>query len=294
MIVWTIVVCVFFSVFFIVLSMAVGFKTVSQSVKGNLDEGSDVLALPLGRLIAFTSTLFTGDIWRSIVASNEEKLVQAGNPGGKLSGAQFLAVLLLASFGIWLFNFLILIAIGGFSPIAIIFPLFFGVATFILGYMWLNSLIVDRKKFLTRDFPYFIDMSVMVMGAGATFQQAIKIYLRENPTGALSSELTNVSSEIDFGKSLVEALSGMEERIETTGVKNALKALIQSLKMGTPINESLIEQAEAMRFMRSQVAERVAEEMKIRMQGPAMLLLVSVLILILGPAAVNLKDSGMF
>ena len=64
--------------------------------------------------------------------------------------------------------------------------------------------------------------------------------------------------------------------------------------MGTPINESLAEQADAMRFMRSQIAERVAEEMKIRMQGPAMLLLVSVLILILGPAVVNLKDNGMF
>ena len=64
--------------------------------------------------------------------------------------------------------------------------------------------------------------------------------------------------------------------------------------MGTPVIDTLDEQADAMRFMRSQIAERVGEEMKIRMQGPAMLLLVAVLILILGPAAVNLQDSGIF
>jgi len=285
--------CVFFSVLFIVVSIGMGIKNASGLLETTLVGKNDVLELPFGKVIAATSTLFTGDIWRETAAKTEERLVLAGNPGGKLSGAQFLAILVLASFTMWLFNFVILIAVGGFSGAAIIFPLLFGAATFILGNMWLTSLVADRKKNLERDFPYFIDMSVMAIGAGSTFFQAIKIYLRENPSGSLSAELTNVSSEIDYGKSLVESLSNMENRIESVGVKNALKALVQGLKMGTPVIDTLAEQADAMRFLRSQIAERIGEEMKIRLQGPAILFLLAVLILVLAPAAVNLADSGL-
>jgi len=230
----------------------------------------------------------------STVDSIKKRLIHAGNPGGKLSGEQFLAILILVSCAMWLANFVILFIISGSSALTWIFPTLLAVISYAFGNMWLNSIIADRKKMLVRDFPYFIDMCVMVMGAGSTFPQAIKIYLRENTTGTLATELTTVISEIDYGKSLVESLTNLEKRIEPTGIKNALRSLVQGLKMGTPISDSLEEQADAMRFMRSQLAERVGEEMKIRMQGPAMLLLVSILILILGPAAVTMSESGVF
>ena len=221
-------------------------------------------------------------------------MVKAGSPGGKISGAQFLGAVLAATIAMFIFNFLSLLAIGGFSVSTIIFPLIVAVLTFFLGNMWLTSKVDDRKLFIGREFPYFLDMSVMVMGAGSTFPQSIKTYTRENPGQALSDELSVVSAEVDYGKTMLEALTGLDERMDSAGVQNALKAILQGERMGTPISENLMEQAEALRFMRSQDAERIAEEMKIKMQGPAMLLLVSVLILILGPAAVNLKDSGMF
>ena len=294
MIISVILACVFLSVLCIVTFVATHFVAAAKSLKSTSVPDGDVLKLPMGKYIAVFATFFGSESMQSVAASTNERLIHAGNPGGKLSGEQFLAILVMISGAMWLFNFIMLFMIGGMSVATIVFPTFLAIVSYVLGNMWLNSIVVDRKKFLVRDFPYFIDMCVMVMGAGSTFPQAIKIYLRENPTGALTSELKNVSSEIDYGKSIIEALTNMESRIESTGIKNALRSLVQGLKMGTPIIESLEEQADAMRFMRSQLAERVAEEMKIRMQGPAMLLLVSVLVLILGPAAVNLKDSGMF
>ena len=294
MITWIIAACVFVSVFCLFTFGATRFNQARAAASLNKVANSDVMELPFGGVIAAFSTFFAGERWRAMAASNKERLILAGNPGGNLSGEAFMAILLLVCLGVWLFNFIILFIIGGLSGSTIFFPTMFAIVTFALGNMWLNSVIADRKKELIRSFPYFIDMCVMVMGAGSTFPQAIKIYLREHPDGALASEITNVSSEIDYGKSLIEALTNMEQRMDVTGIQNTLRSLIQGLKMGTPINESLAEQADAMRFMRSQIAERVAEEMKIRMQGPAMLLLVSVLILILGPAVVNLKDNGMF
>lgn len=294
MILWLIVGCTCLSVFFVVVFISSHYTRSLAWLRSPRAAGTDVLQLPMGSFIVAASTLFSGANWRAHVKKTEDRLIAAGNPGGKLTGEQFLGALLLVSIGVWLFNFLMLLSIGGLSGVAVIFPLVLGGATYLLGDMWLGTRIADRKKELVREFPYFIDMSVMVMGAGSTFPQAIKTYLKENPTGTLSSELANVSSEMDYGKSLVESMTNMTDRIETIEVKNALRSLVQGLKMGTPTNELLNEQADAMRFVRSQVAERVAESMKIKMQGPAMLLLFSVLILILGPAVVNFKDSGMF
>ena len=291
---YSIVALVFLSGFCLSVYAVTQYIAVAKVFGNSSIADSDVLKLPMGSLIAFVAILFTGKSWHATTKSTKDRLINAGNPGGNISGEQFIAILVLISSGMWLFNFLMLFIIDGLRLITFIFPTIIAGLSIVLGNMWLNSLAADRKKFLVRDFPYFIDMSVMVMGAGSTFPQAIKIYLRENPVGALSDELKNVSSEIEYGKSMVEALSSMESRVDATGIKNALRSLVQGLKMGTPIVESIAEQADAMRFMRSQLAERVAEEMKIRMQGPAMLLLVSVLLLILGPAAVNLQDSGMF
>jgi len=56
----------------------------------------------------------------------------------------------------------------------------------------------------------------------------------------------------------------------------------------------LREQSANLRFRRTQVAERAAEELKVKLQGPAMLMMVSVLMLILGPAIVEMLGSGVF
>jgi len=295
MIALVIVLCVFFSVFCIVTSLMHGIQGTFSKAGSLVDaEDSALLSSPLGPLIGVAGSLFSGDLWQSSVERIEEQLIRAGNPGGKISGSQFLGAVLLAAVAMFLFNMLTLSLIGGFSLSAVLFPLMVGGFTFVLGRMWLSSKVADRRLSIGREFPYFLDMSVMVMGAGSTFPQSIKTYTRENPGHALSDELNVVSAEVDYGKTMLEALTGLDERIDSAGVKNALKAILQGERMGTPISANLVEQADALRFMRSQDAERIAEEMKIKMQGPAMLLLVSVLILILGPAAVNLKDSGMF
>jgi hypothetical protein len=49
-----------------------------------------------------------------------------------------------------------------------------------------------------------------------------------------------------------------------------------------------------MRFKRSQLAERAAEELKVRVQGPTVVLVMAVFLLILGPAFVSVFESGVF
>jgi len=226
--------------------------------------------------------------------SEEDKLVKAGSPLNGIKGNQFLGLLVLSAVFIFVFNLVSMTFIGGLSFFNFVFSLVAGVVTFVVGNMWLNDKITDRKIAIAREFPYFVDMSVMVMGAGSSFPDAMKIYTSENSNTALGGELKIVLNESEMGKTMLECLEGFESRVESTGVQNALKAILQGERMGTPVIDNLVEQADAIRFLRSQEAERVAEQMKIKMQGPAMLLLFSVLLIILGPAVVNFKDSGMF
>jgi len=77
-------------------------------------------------------------------------------------------------------------------------------------------------------------------------------------------------------------------------IQGTLRAVKQGMRMGTPISLVLRDQAETLRFRRSQSAERIAEEIKVRMQGPAMLMMISVLLLILGPAFIEMFGTGVF
>ena len=97
-----------------------------------------------------------------------------------------------------------------------------------------------------------------------------------------------------MGSVFQEAIGGMVERVSAEEVQNSLRALLQGERMGTPIGQLFRDQADAIRFKRSQLAERAAEEMKVKLQGPTMMLMMSVLQLILGPAIINIFSSDYF
>ena len=134
----------------------------------------------------------------------------------------------------------------------------------------------------------------MTMEAGSSFQETMDIYARDNPNQALSGELNIILGEITIGKTLQEALEGFNQRITAQTAQNTIKALLQGQRMGTPLGKVLRDQAVDMRFIRSQSAEKSAEELKVRIQGPSMLMILAVFILILGPAFVGMMTSGMF
>jgi len=270
-----IVVCIFLCVALFVYALFAGVHIIKVKVaEQEFMESDGVMSSPIGPFINLFGSFFNGNLWENRLDELNEKLVKAGNPLNGIKANQFLGLLVLSTIGMFIFNLVSLTLIGGFSLFNIIFALIVGGVTYVFGNMWLNDKISDRKIAISREFPYFMDMSVMVMGAGSSFPDALKIYTTENPNNALGSELKIVLNEAEMGKTMLESLEGFESRIASTGVQNALKAILQGERMGTPIIDNLLEQAE--------------------MQGPAMLLLFSVLLIILGPAVVNFKDSGMF
>jgi tight adherence protein C len=268
----------------------------AKEVIGSASVASNSLVdLPvLGKLIVLVSVFNEHPALESFNNSLRDKLDHAGRPGGNITPAQFLAAIELVGVGFFLFLSVFLALTGNLSQQSLVFLLVISGLLAFLGFMWLDSVVADRRTSVSRQFPYFMDMAVMSMEAGANFQETLSIYVKDNEGQPLSDDLGQALAEMQMGKTLTDALQNMNKRTSTELVKNALMSIIQGERMGTPIAKVLSEQSETIRFSRSQTAERLAEEIKIKMQGPAMLLLISILLLILGPAFIDVANSNVF
>ena len=257
--------------------------------------GNALVDMPvIGKLIILFSAFNSQPGMQAFNDGIREKLERAGRPGGNVTPAQFLAAIELVAIGFFLFLCIFLLLTGNMSLQSVVFVLVISAMLALLGFMWLDSVVADRRTAVSRQFPYFMDMAVMSMEVGSSFQETLATYVSDNEGTPLADDLSQVLSEVQMGKTLTDALNGMSQRTSTELVRNALMSIIQGERMGTPIAKVLAEQSETIRFARSQTAERLAEEIKIKMQGPAMLLLISILLLILGPAFIDVAKSNVF
>jgi len=212
----------------------------------------------------------------------------------KFSPTQFIALVQLCSVAAALVLSALFAVSGNLGIGTLIAGIAAAMITFWLGLEWLNNKVSERRTSLSRSFPYFLDLSVMTMEAGSSMLETMEIYIRDNPPSALTEELTAVLSEVKMGATFEQAMSNFEQKISAEDVQATVRAILQGQRMGTPLGNVVRDQAETIRFKRSQRAETAAEEIKVKMQGPAMLLMMSVLLLILGPALIGMFDSGVF
>jgi len=283
------------SVFLLVVGILGPLVRKHREINSKLEHSNnDLLQTPVGPAIALVADGLSTDDKKDKYKTLTRKLLLAGQPGGLSEGRYLYASIILATFAVFVFNFVAMFLIGGLAISTFIFPVIVSIGIYYISSRWVDSKIATRELSISREFPYFLDLSVMSMASGATLPQSIDTYVSENPTEPLAQELAILSREVSYGKTMLEALTDLDNRITSKGVNNALKAIMQGERMGMPLSDSLREQADTIRFSRSQDAEKLAEEMKIRMQGPAMLLLFSVLIVVLGPAFVQLTQGPGF
>ncbi|NCC26620.1 MAG: type II secretion system F family protein [Gammaproteobacteria bacterium] len=229
-----------------------------------------------------------------LMAHLDRRLVLAGMPLGVGAGAEFLALLQIG--GVMLsaiFAGLLLLAGIGLAT-AVGTGVFVGVMGVSLSLAWLENLVESRARALSRQYPAFLDLAVMTMEAGLTFQEAVDAYVRDTKPEALREELQSTLHDLGLGLSEEQALLQLAAGIGAVEVRDSIHSITQGLRSGTPLARLLRDQAEGLRFRRSQLAERIAEELKIRLMGPAILMMAAVIVLILGPVLVNITDSGIF
>ncbi len=249
------------------------------------------IVYPIARRLGELALRFTP---QNALDDTARKIELAGNPRGleptifwasRFGAAIGIAALLLFIFSIgsidWTWGRKLLIVIV------------FSLLGFYLPELLLKSRINRRQDEVRKALPDALDLLTICVEAGLGFDGAMA-KVTEKWDNELALAFSRVLREIQLGKLRREALRNMADRIGIPEMTSFVAAIIQSEQLGVSMAKVLRIQSEQMRIKRRQIAEEKAQKAPIKMLFPmAGLIFPSLLILLLGPAAVQLMTSSL-
>ena len=166
-----------------------------------------------------------------------------------------------------------------------------------IGFMfpdvWLSTRVRRRQRAIFRAMPDSLDLLTICVEAGLGFDGAMS-KVHEKWDNELALELGRVIQEIRLGKLRRDALRDMADRLGVAEMTSFVAAVIQSEQLGVSMAKVLRIQSDQMRVRRRQMAEEEAHKAPIKMIFPiGLLIFPSILILLLGPAAMLLLRSPL-
>lgn len=159
--------------------------------------------------------------------------------------------------------------------------------------LWLSGRISARQKAVFRAMPDALDLLTISVEAGLGFDAAMA-KVHEKWINELALEFGRVIQEIRLGKLRRDALRDMSDRLGVNEMTSFVAAVIQSEQLGVSMAKVLRIQSDQMRVRRRQMAEEEAHKAPIKMVFPiALLIFPSIMIILLGPAAMLLVTSPL-
>ncbi|MEI6562774.1 MAG: type II secretion system F family protein [bacterium] len=177
---------------------------------------------------------------------------------------------------------------------ALLGGLLFGLMAWYYPVSWVARIAMQRKNTMSRSMPYAIDLVTVAMEAGQDFGAAVRNLVKDGPHGPLRDEFGVTLRQVELGKSRIEALKAMSDRIQLDEFRSLVTSVIQSSEMGASIAATLKVQAEEIRRARFHRAERQAARAPSLMMIPtALFILPAVFIIIITPIMIRAMDSGI-
>jgi tight adherence protein C len=157
----------------------------------------------------------------------------------------------------------------------------------------LRHLVERRQKDLRNGFPDALDLLVVCVEAGLGLTAAIQRVADElrysHPD--LASELALVNAETRAGVERETALKNLTERTGLDDVRGLVSLLVQTLRFGTSIADTLRVYSEEFRDKRMQKAEELAAKVGTKLIFPLVLCLFpSFFVVAIGPAVLRIID----
>lgn len=161
----------------------------------------------------------------------------------------------------------------------------------------LGHLVERRQKRLRDAFPDALDLLVVCVEAGLGLTAAIQRVAEElkfsHPD--LGAEFAQVTAEMRAGVERETALKALSSRTGLEDIRGLVSLLIQTLKFGTSIGETLRVYAEEFRDKRMQRAEELAAKIGTKLVFPLVFCLFpSFFVVAIGPAVIRIMDVFRF
>ncbi len=152
----------------------------------------------------------------------------------------------------------------------------------------LNRRIDDRVQAIERDLPDIIDLLVISIEAGMSFEAALGRVVAHVP-GELSDEFGRMLQETRVGVSRHEAMQSLAERTDVDDLNSFILAMNQAESFGVSVGRMLRVQADEMRARRRQRAQEKAFAAPVKMVFPLVICIFpAIFVILLGPAAINI------
>lgn len=254
----------------------------SQPSKGS---GSNLLQKLGSILIPKTEEKRTKVAYQLETAGYRSSRAPAFFYGIKLVGFVLVPLLILA--GITLFtNRAVLDGLG--------FAILGGVVAFLVPDFWLKRAIRLRQLHLRHGLPDALDLMVVCAEAGLGLNAVIKRVADEigvqHPE--LADELQLVIMQIQAGMDNRTALKELERRTGLDDIRSFVTTLLQAMRFGTSIGQSLRLFSDDMRDKRLQRAQEIAARLGLTMLMPIVLCMLPMFfLLLLGPSLLSLMKA---
>jgi len=226
------------------------------------------------------------------IESTQHKLDLAGNPNNwtptEFWGIRVVAAVLMGGLSFALFSLTKqpVVRLVGLTALM-------ALTGFYMPVLWLNSKIRRRQGEIVKALPDALDLLTVCVEAGLGFDAAMA-KVNEKWDNELSLAFGRVLQEIRLGRLRREALRDMANRMEVPDVTTFVAAIIQAEQLGVSIAKVLRIQSDQMRVRRRQRAEENAQKAPVKILFPMVLLIFpSLFIVLLGPAALTVKNSGV-
>lgn len=233
---------------------------------------------------------------QNAITETRRQLEMAGAPRW-LEPTIFLASRLIFGLGLGALMFFVFSLSPTTSPFALTSMLIIGGSIFIgffLPNMLLNRNVRRRQTEVTRAMPDAMDLLTICVEAGLGFDAAMRKVV-EKWDNDLARAFARVLQEIQLGKLRREAMRDMADRLGVDEINTFVAAVIQSEQLGVSMARVLRVQSDSMRIKRRQRAEENAQRAPVKMLMPmAFLIFPTIMIILLGPAVLQIMRSGAF
>ena len=207
-------------------------------------------------------------------------------PEEYLGKLQFIA-LLITPFYLWFF-------VSYFGDVGFILGIFGFVITAWFFRIRLRRRALYRVVLIKRRLPFLLDLMTLLMEAGSTFLHSLGEGVREFQGHPVATEFGRVLSDMQMGKTRTDAFASMQSRLDDDEISGIISSIIQGEQLGSPLAQVFRIQSDVLRIKRTQRGEKIAAEAGVNMLLPGVLVMLSTVLIILGPFAINVISSGFF
>lgn len=159
---------------------------------------------------------------------------------------------------------------------------------YLFYYVFITNKIKKRTARLDYEALNFFEILTLTLASGRNLEDALRVTC-DNVDSEISKEFQNALDEMNYGKSLIEALDGLKKKIPSETVGNIILNIIQTNEFGNSILETMTSQIDFLR--QKQILEIKGQINKI----PNKVSIISVvfivpliMILVLGPYLIEL------